>query len=113
MKKLILIVEDKEVNRELLSDWLEAAGFQVNSAENLEQAFAILDDNYPSAILLDVQLGHEDGLTLAAWIRRHPQLRNVPVYRRHGSCHGHGPRARYSRGVQRVHFETDRFPATS
>lgn len=79
MKELILIVEDNEANRELLSDWLEAAGFQVRSAENLEQAFAILDDHCPSAILLDVQLGREDGLTLAAWIRRHPQLRNVPV----------------------------------
>jgi two-component system cell cycle response regulator DivK len=79
MKNLILIVEDNEANRELLSDWLEAAGFEVRAAENLEQAFAALDACSPDAILLDVQLGRDDGLTLAAWVRRHSELKNTPV----------------------------------
>jgi CheY-like chemotaxis protein len=29
--------------------------------------------------LLDVQLGSEDGLALAAWIRRQPELREIPI----------------------------------
>lgn len=79
MKELILVVEDNQPNRELLSDWLETRGFEVRAAENLEQAFAVLNAHCPRAVLLDVQLGREDGLTLAAWVRQHPDLRNIPV----------------------------------
>jgi two-component system, cell cycle response regulator DivK len=79
MKQLILVVEDNQPNRELLCDWLETKGFEVRPAENLEQAFAVLNAHSPRAVLLDVQLGREDGLTLAAWVRQHPDLRNIPV----------------------------------
>ncbi len=30
-------------------------------------------------VLLDVRLGAEDGLTLAAWMREQPALREIPV----------------------------------
>lgn len=79
MKHRILVVEDNQPNRELLCDWLEAEGFEALAAENLEQAFAAFEDQPPHAVLLDVQLGPEDGLSLATWIRREPKLHNIPV----------------------------------
>lgn len=79
MKHRILVVEDNQPNRELLCDWLEAEGFEVLAAENLEQAFAAFKNEPPHAVLLDVQLGHEDGLSLATWVRRDPELHNIPV----------------------------------
>jgi len=79
MSHRILIVEDNQANRELLSDWLESEGYEVLSAINLEQAFAALKGEAPHAVLLDVQLGSEDGLALAAWIRKEQQLCNLPV----------------------------------
>lgn len=79
MKHRILVVEDNQPNRELLCDWLEAEGFEALAAENLEQAFAAFKDQPPHAVLLDVQLGPEDGLSLATWIRREPKLHNIPV----------------------------------
>jgi CheY-like chemotaxis protein len=79
MKQRILVVEDNLANRELLCDWLEAEGFQVLTAENLEQAFAAFNVQPPQAVLLDIQLGSEDGLSLAKWIRREPKLRHIPV----------------------------------
>jgi CheY-like chemotaxis protein len=79
MKQRILVVEDNLANRELLCDWLEAEGFQVLTAENLEQAFAVFNVQPPQAVLLDIQLGSEDGLSLAKWIRREPKLRHIPV----------------------------------
>jgi len=79
MKHRILVVEDNQPNRELLCDWLEAEGFEVASAENLEQAFAVFKDQPPHAVLLDVQLGSEDGLSLATWIRGEPKLKNIPL----------------------------------
>lgn len=79
MKQCILVVEDNLANRELLCDWLEAEDFQVLRAENLEQGFAAFAIQPPHAVLLDVQLGSEDGLSLSKWIRREPRLRHIPV----------------------------------
>ncbi len=79
MKQRILVVEDNLANRELLCDWLEAEDFQVLAAENLEQGFAAFSTQAPQAVLLDIQLGSEDGLSLAKWIRREPKLRHIPV----------------------------------
>ena len=79
MKSRILIVEDNQPNRELLSDWLEVEGFEVLSAENLAQSFAALQSSEVDAVLLDVQLGTDDGLTIATWMRNQPALRNIPV----------------------------------
>lgn len=79
MKRIILVVEDNQPSRELLSDWLEVEGFKVVAAENLEQAFAAFRKQPPHAVLLDVQLGLEDGLSLAKWVREDPQFRNTPV----------------------------------
>lgn len=79
MKLRILVVEDNLANRELLCDWLEAEGFEVLAAENLEQSFAVFKNEPPHAVLLDVQLGSEDGLFLAKWIRQQPELQRIPV----------------------------------
>jgi CheY-like chemotaxis protein len=79
MTHRILVVEDNLPNRELLSDWLEIEGFGVMAAANLDQAFDAFKGQPPHAVLLDVQLGAEDGLTLAYWIREDPQFRHTPV----------------------------------
>jgi CheY-like chemotaxis protein len=79
VKSRILVVEDNQLNRELLSDWLESEEFEVQAVENLEQSFAALKIQPFHAILLDVQLGSEDGLLLAKWIRRQPELQRIPV----------------------------------
>jgi CheY-like chemotaxis protein len=79
MKNRILVVEDNPPSRELLSDWLELEGFEVIGAANVEQAYAAFADAPPDAVLLDVQLGIEDGLSIAKWIREHFEFRNIPV----------------------------------
>ena len=84
MKHRVLVVEDNAVNRELICDWLEAKGFEAPYAEDLPTAFRFLenqqsDADLPAIVLLDVQVGTEDGLTLAAWIRRQPRLCQIPV----------------------------------
>jgi CheY-like chemotaxis protein len=79
MKRRILVVEDNQLNRELLCDWLESEGLEVVYAENLEQSYAAFEANVLHAVLLDVQLGNEDGLSLAGWIRQRQGLRHIPV----------------------------------
>jgi CheY-like chemotaxis protein len=79
MNHRILVVEDNLLNRELLCDWLETEGFTAVAAETLAEAFAAFDDHEPHAVLLDVQLGAEDGLSLASWIRNDTRFRSLPV----------------------------------
>ena len=79
MKHAILVVEDNPLNRELLCDWLETEGYEVWSVENLNSAIASIERHPPDAVLLDVQLGDDDGLSLAAWMRKQPKLCHIPV----------------------------------
>jgi CheY-like chemotaxis protein len=79
VKQRILIVEDNPLNSELLSDWLEAQGYEVLLATNLNAAFAAVRTEHPNVVLLDVQLGTEDGLSLASWMRQQPLLCNTPI----------------------------------
>ncbi len=79
MKHRILVVEDNQLNRELLCDWLETEGYEARCAEDLKTAFAAVQSHQPHAVLLDIQLGAEDGVALTAWMRQQPTLRGIPV----------------------------------
>lgn len=75
----VLVIEDNLANRELLCDWLEAEGYEVRAAENLEQAYSAFESGRPQVVLLDVQLGVEDGLIFAAWVRCNWHQQPVPI----------------------------------
>ena len=79
MKARILVVEDSALSRELLCDWLETEEYQVTSAADLAQAFDAIKKQPPDAILLDVQLGDQDGLSIATWIRHQPALAHIRI----------------------------------
>jgi CheY-like chemotaxis protein len=79
MSHRLLVVEDNPLNSELLCDWLDTEGFVVETAASLREAFAALEARPPQAVLLDVQLGADDGLALAWWIRAQPRYRSLPV----------------------------------
>jgi CheY-like chemotaxis protein len=79
VKTRLLVVEDNEFSREMLCDWLELQGFVVDSATNLADAYFLVKKAPPAAVLLDVQLGPEDGLTLAAWLRQKQMYCHIPI----------------------------------
>ncbi len=79
MKAHILVVEDNAFSREMLCDWLELQGFAVDSASSLSEALAAVEKSRPDAVLLDVQLGADDGLSLAAWLRLDKTRGHIPV----------------------------------
>jgi len=80
MTHRILVVEDNLVNRELLCVWLETEGYDVTSAEDLKAAFAAVQSHQPHAVLLDIQLGDEDGVDFATWVRQQDSsLRQIPI----------------------------------
>ena len=79
MKHCILIVEDNQLNRELLRDWLEVEGYEVWSATDLKTSYEVFAKRLPDAVLLDINLGADDGLDLVAWMRQRPAMREIPV----------------------------------
>jgi CheY-like chemotaxis protein len=79
VKDRVLVVEDDASSREMLCDWLELQGFRTDCASNLADAFLAVEYGKPQAVLLDVKLGKEDGLELAAWIREQKLYQSIPV----------------------------------
>lgn len=79
MKNRILVVEDNPVSSELLCAWLKQEGFDVESATDVAGGKSVLNQRPPDAVLLDVQLGPDDGIGLAQWMREQPNLHHIPV----------------------------------
>lgn len=79
-KKQILIVEDNELNRAILSEILSSE-YQVLEAENGQVALDILNQykDSVSLILLDVMMPVMDGYTLLNCIMEDPVLSLIPV----------------------------------
>ena len=75
----ILIVDDNETNLKLLKYLLAANGYAIKTAEDAEQALAILATYRPAAIMLDLQLPGMDGLALARKLRADPAMRAVVI----------------------------------
>jgi len=79
LKRCILVVEDNQLNRELLRDWLEVEGYEVWSAADLKTGYEVFAKRIPDAVLLDINLGKDSGLDLIAWMRQKPELAEIPV----------------------------------
>ena len=77
----ILAVDDEAFNLEILSEWLLDWGVHVETAENGQQALAVLDaaKRRFDAILLDRMMPEMDGLEFLAAMQAHPQWKAIPV----------------------------------
>ncbi len=60
----ILVVEDDQGLRDLLSEELEAAGYEVDAVETAEEARRFLDNHQPMLLLSDLRLPGQTGLEL-------------------------------------------------
>lgn len=78
-KKLILIVEDNELNKKLFRDLLEANGYDVLHTGDGRQVLDLVRKNKPSLILMDIQLPEVSGLEVTKWLKNDPDLQNIPV----------------------------------
>jgi len=76
---VILYIEDNIANRVLIRRILEAEGYAVIEAENAKQAYAILENENPTLILMDINMPEIDGFTLTGQIKEMPKLRRVPI----------------------------------
>jgi two-component system cell cycle response regulator DivK len=75
----ILLVEDNEMNRDMLSRRLERRGFDVVMAVDGLEGVAMAKSELPDLILMDMSLPGIDGWEATRRIRQDPATAAVPV----------------------------------
>lgn len=79
MKKRVLVIEDNEQNRYLVTFLLERDGFEVVHAATGIGGIEKAHEEEFDLILLDIQLPAMDGYAVVKALRTHPPLEQVPV----------------------------------
>jgi CheY-like chemotaxis protein len=75
----ILLVEDNEMNRDMLSRRLQKKGYSVLIAVDGEQGLATAYSEMPDLILMDISLPFIDGYEVTRRLKANPRTRHIPV----------------------------------
>ena len=75
----ILLVEDNEMNRDMLSRRLSRKGFDVVVAVDGQQGVEMAAAETPDLILMDMSLPVMDGWTATKTIKGNPETAGIPV----------------------------------
>jgi putative two-component system response regulator len=78
-KAAILVADDDELNRELLSDILVGEGYTVVCAEDGDQALDAIRSNLVDLALLDVMMPYKTGFDVCRIVKSRPETRFIPV----------------------------------
>jgi signal transduction histidine kinase len=81
----VVVVDDQETGRELVSALLSAAGFAVRTAVDGMDALAVMEQWPPHVCVTDKLMPRMDGLELARYLKALPPGRAVPVVMVSGS----------------------------
>jgi two-component system cell cycle response regulator DivK len=79
MTTRVLLVEDNELNRDMLSRRLRRAAYEVLTADDGEQALALVRMEHPDVVLLDMSLPIKDGWTTCREIREEDAIADTPI----------------------------------
>ncbi len=75
----ILLVEDNEMNRDMLSRRLKKKGYDVEIAVDGKEGVEMATVGIPDIILLDMSLPVMDGWTAAGHLKGNPTTQNIPI----------------------------------
>ena len=75
----ILLVEDNEMNRDMLSRRLQKQGYEVVMAVDGEEGVAKAQSEAPALILMDMSLPGIDGWEATRRLKAAPQTQKIPV----------------------------------
>lgn len=79
MRKNVLVVDDELGALTLIGIMLERGGFNVLKAKDADAALAMLDQNTPDLMILDVMMPGINGIDLCRMIRQRTDTHNTPV----------------------------------
>jgi two-component system nitrogen regulation response regulator NtrX len=84
----ILVIDDDAIMRDLMTDWLEAAGYAVHKAMDCNAACAALERG-PALVVSDMWMPGPCGAEAIRWMRqKHPGLQLIAVSGHFGSGQG-------------------------
>lgn len=75
----ILLVEDNEMNRDMLSRRLERKGYEVVIAVDGQKAIDLAASVKPDLILMDMSLPIIDGWEATRRLKADPQMKHIPI----------------------------------
>ena len=75
----ILLVEDNEMNRDMLSRRLQKRGYDVVLAEDGQQGVSLAQSEAPVLILMDMSLPVLDGWEATRQLKAAPATRSIPI----------------------------------
>jgi len=78
-RRLILVVDDHKLSRELLESYLENAGYDTITAKNGQEALGKLAEASPDLVLLDIIMPVTDGYEVCRRIKENPKTFLLPV----------------------------------
>jgi CheY-like chemotaxis protein len=75
----ILVIEDNEMNRDMLSRRLQRRGYEVIIAVDGQEGLALAQTEAPDLILMDMSLPILDGLETTRQLKATPRTRSIPI----------------------------------
>jgi excisionase family DNA binding protein len=99
-RPLVLIVDDDANLREFLRANLEMDGYLVREAASAEEGLAVLEDEPPDLILLDVMMPKVDGWEMLRLVRERHGVESIPVVMFSGKVEDEDETAAQERGAQ-------------
>ena len=79
MTKRILIIEDNQDSRILITDLLQSLAYTVLVAEDGVQGLTMAQAEKPDLILMDLSLPKMDGWALARQLKQDAELAHIPI----------------------------------
>ncbi len=75
----LLIVDDDESHRTLLADFLEQLGYRTRQAKDGREALDMMEEELPTAVLLDLRMPVMSGWGLLDALKKMPRAKNLPI----------------------------------
>ena len=75
----ILLVEDNEMNRDMLSRRLQRKGYEVIAAHDGEQGHSMACSEMPDLILMDISLPVMSGWEVTRLLKNNPATKHIPI----------------------------------
>ena len=75
----MLIVDDTEINRRYVRDYLDSQGLEVSECASALDALSIVNESLPNLLLVDIHMPSMSGLDLIRCLRAMPRTKDLPI----------------------------------
>jgi len=78
-QKTVIVVEDEPDAAELFAEMMRVSGYRVLKTYSSTPAISMIAEEQPSVVILDIMMPDISGLEVLKFMRRDPNLKEIPV----------------------------------